>query len=251
MHILTAIKIVPDDHDIRSTNDGDLDFSKAGPVVSEYDLNALEASVQLVDKVGGSVDAITVGTTFIDSSKTKKNILARGTSELYMMAEDGLDDMDAHATAIALCDLVGNVDSYDLIVCGDGSADLNASQTGSQLAARLDLPYVAGVISMDTSEAGLVCERRLENSVETLEVPLPAVVAVLPEVASPRICGMKDILAAGKKPMHMETLSFKPTPALNVVSCKAPEKVERKLNVVSAGDENAIANFVAALKSAV
>lgn len=34
-----------------------------------------------------------------------------------------------------------------------------------------------------------------------MEVSLPAVISVVPDIALPRICGMKDILAAGKKPV--------------------------------------------------
>lgn len=41
MQVVAAIKIVPDDQDIQVAADRSLDFSKARPVVSEYDLNAL------------------------------------------------------------------------------------------------------------------------------------------------------------------------------------------------------------------
>ena len=47
MQVVAAIKIVPDDQDIQVAADRSLDFSKARPVVSEYDLNALEAAAQL------------------------------------------------------------------------------------------------------------------------------------------------------------------------------------------------------------
>lgn len=47
MRIVVAVKILPDSKDLRAGNDGALDFSHARNVVSEYDLNAIEAAAQL------------------------------------------------------------------------------------------------------------------------------------------------------------------------------------------------------------
>ena len=47
MNILVACKIVPDDQDIKVAGNRDLDFSKARPVISTYDKNALEGAAQL------------------------------------------------------------------------------------------------------------------------------------------------------------------------------------------------------------
>lgn len=250
MNILAAIKIVPDAQDITVTSDGALDFSKAREVVSEYDLNALEAAAQLSAATGGTAVAVTVGPQAIDDSKLKKNVLARGIDELYMVADDALADLDARGTAQALKQLVDQIGAYDVVVCGDGSADLYAKQTGAQLAAQLDVPYVAAALAIDAEGDHLKVRRMLENEVEVLEVPLPAVVSVLPDGYTPRICGMKDILAAGKKPMNVSGADGAPEAALEVVSCVAPEQADRKLEIMNAGDDGAIEAFAAALKAA-
>ena len=92
--------------------------------------------------------------------------------------------------------------------------------------------------------------RKTEDEVEVLSVPLPAVVSVLPEAAAPRIPGMKDILAAGKKPMEAVALAEAPAAALEVVSCKAPVQAERAMEVYDATDDGAVEKFAAALKAA-
>lgn len=250
MKIAVAVKVVPDDQDIQVSNDGTLDFSKARFVVSEYDLNALEAASQLAASMGCPAIAVTVGPKGIDDSKLKKNILARGIDELHLVADDAFDGMDAYATAQALATLLEQVPDCDLVVCGDGSADLYAKQTGAQLAARLDLPYVAGAVSLECIEATLLCKRKVEDEVESLEVPLPAVVSVLPEAAVPRICGMKDILAAGKKPANVSAAENAPEAMLEVVACKAPEQTDRKNDVIDASEDGAIEKFAAAIKAA-
>ena len=47
MNIVVCCKVVPDDQDIQVAADGTLDYSKAKPIVSAYDLNAIEAAAQL------------------------------------------------------------------------------------------------------------------------------------------------------------------------------------------------------------
>lgn len=250
MQVVAAIKIVPDDQDIQVAADRSLDFSKARPVVSEYDLNALEAAVQLAAATGGSAIAVTAGAASIDDSKTKKNVLARGMEALYLTADDACADMDAYATAQVLAPMVEDLDGWDVVLVGDGSADLYAKQTGAQLAARLNVPYVAGAIALEEDGGSLKVRRKTEDEVEVLSVPLPAVVSVLPEAAAPRIPGMKDILAAGKKPMNVAGASDVAAAAIEVVDCKAPEQADRKLEIFDASEDGAIDSFVAAIKAA-
>ena len=248
MQILAAVKVVPDDQDIVASADGSLDFSKARPVVSEYDLNVIEAAAQLAEKTDSVVKTISVGPTNIDDSKLKKNILARGVDELNFVLNDAYDGIDAFATAQLLAKAADEL-GFDLIMVGDGSADLYAKQVGVQLANKLGIPYICGVVSCESDGSVLTCRRMLENELEAIEVSLPAVISILPDAATPRICGMKDILAAGKKPMNVTASDDNPEVKIDVISCKAPEQVERKCEILDAGDEDAIETFVAALKA--
>ena len=251
MKIVAAFKVVPDDQDIQVSADGSLDYSKAKGIVSTYDLNALEAAVQLAAaNDGSSVVAMTAGPASIDDSKLKKNVLARGVDELFMAADDAYANMDARATAEALAALVGKVGAFDLILCGDGSADNYAQQVDVQLAAKLGLPVVNGATKIEAQGSPLIVERTLEDVVETVEVPLPAVVSVSPDIALPRIPGMKDILAAGKKPMNVAGAEAAVDGAIDVVSCKAPDQADRKLEILDASADGAIEQFAAALKAA-
>ena len=249
MNIVVAVKVVPDDQDIQVTASGELDMSKAPKVVSAYDLNAIEAAAQLAAAVGDStVSAVAVGGASIDDSKLKKNILARGVDQLFMVADDAAADLDAHATAACLASQI-QACGYDVVICGDGSADNYAQQVDVQLAAALGVPSVNGVVKIEANGATITAERKLEDVVEVVEVPVPCVLAVSPDVALPRIPGMKDILKAGKKPMNVTAASDVAAAAVTTVEVKAPEAAERKLVVNEASDE-AIAEFAAALKAA-
>ena len=248
--IAVAFKVVPDDQDIQVASDGTLDFSKAKGTVSTYDLNALEAAAQLAAaNPGSTVTAVTVGAASIDDSKLKKNVLARGVDDLVMVADDALAALDTAGTAEELAAIVGE-GGFDLILCGDGSADEYAQQVDVQLAARLGVPSVNAVTAIKAEGDSMVVERTLEDVVETVEVPLPAVVSVAPDIAVPRIPGMKDILAAGKKPSSVNAASDVEAAVVDVVETKAPQQAERKMEMLDASVDGDLEKFAAALKAA-
>ena len=166
MNIVAAFKVVPDDQDIQVSADGTLDYSKAKNTVSAYDLNAIEAAAQLAAaNEGSNVVAVTVGGADIDDSKLKKNVLARGVDELYMTADDACKGLDARATAVALAELVSKVGDFDVVLCGDGSADNYAQQVDVQLAAKLGLPVVTAATKITAKDGALEVERTLEDVV--------------------------------------------------------------------------------------
>ena len=132
-----------------------------------------------------------------------------------------------------------------MILCGDGSADLYAGQVDVQLAAALDVPVINEVTGLKVEGDKVVVERTLEDEVEEIEVPLPAVISVSPNVATPRIPGMREILAAGKKPSSVEGLAGALETKVEVEDIKAPEMTPRKNEIFAEGDIDAFAAAVA------
>ena len=251
MNIIVPIKVLADDQDIVVAADRSLDDSKAHRIVSTYDLNAIEAAAQLAAaNEGSNVVAVTVGGADIDDSKLKKNVLARGVDELYMTADDACKGLDARATAVALAELVSKVGDFDVVLCGDGSADNYAQQVDVQLADALGLPVVTAVSAVSVEGAVATCDRMLETQLQTVQVDLPAVISVVPDIALPRIPGMKDILAAGKKPSSVNAASDVAAAVVDVVETKAPQQAERKMEMLDASVDGDLEKFAAALKAA-
>jgi electron transfer flavoprotein beta subunit len=255
MRIIVAVKVVPDDQDIIVRQDRTLDYSRAHADISLYDLNAIEAATLLKESIEGStLTAITIGPAFIDDSKLKKNILARGADRLYMAADDGLANLDARQTACALAALLAQVeDGWDLVICGDGSADEYAQQVDVQLGHALGLPVINAVTALEGEDGGaaVLATRTLEQVSEKVRLTLPAVLSVSPEVALPRIAGMKDILAAGKKPMQVSdaaALGNVATAARSISEPLAPVPAPRSQQVFDDLDDF-VAAAAAALKA--
>lgn len=250
MNIVVPFKVVLDDQDIVAAPNGSLDCSRAKPVVSLYDLNAIEAAAKLGEAVAdSSVVGISVGSASVDDSKLKKGVLSRGVDALRLIADDSCASLDARATAQALAHVLDGME-WDVVVCGDGSADLAAQQVDAQLAHLLGVPAVSAVVSMEVADGKIIAERQLESEIETVEIPLPAVVSVSPGIAEPRIPGMREILAAGKKPSTLVEQPEVIDQSVEVISEKAADQAERIQQVCDATDEEGFEQFVAALKSA-
>lgn len=251
MKIAVTVKVLPDDQDIVATADGKLDFSRAKNVISTYDLNAIEAAAQLAEAQGAELVAVSVGPARIDDTKTRKNILSRGAESLHILADDALELADSRVTGKALAAIVKKIGDIDLVVCGDGSADLYAQQVDVQIAEALGLPNVNAVASMKVEDGALVADRILETEKETARVSLPAVIAVSPDIALPRIAGMKDILAAGKKPVtsySLDDLGGLAEASVETVDIQAPKPTDRKKVLFDGSNDECIDDFVKALK---
>lgn len=254
MKIAVAVKVVPDDQDINVSSDRSLDSSKAHQVVSEYDLNAIEAAAQLADANGAQLVAISTSNAHADDLKVKKSILSRGPEELLMIADDALALADSRTTALALAKLLSQTGDVDLIVCGDGSADFYAGQVDVQLAAILGRPIVNSVTALKVEGDKLVVERTLDDLVEEIEVSLPAVVSVSPDIALPRIAGMREILAAGKKPASVFSAAAAGvdiTLSVETLEVRAPELADRKRQVFDMKKDGDLDAFAAAVASAI
>ncbi|MEC4183265.1 electron transfer flavoprotein [Adlercreutzia sp. R21] len=251
MNIVVPVKIVLDDQDIVVNADGSLDESKARPVPSSYDLNALEVAVRLAEgDPEAKVTVVSVGASYIDDSKLKKGILARGADKIVMVADDKCGDLDAWQTANMLAATVAGAGGFDLIVCGDGSADNYAQQVDVQLAAALHIPVITAAATVVVQDGMVQCDRVLETCVQTVKADLPAVVSVVPDAAVPRIAGMKDILAAGKKPAEVVPATDVAQASVETVEVKAPEQVDRRQEIFDVSDEGGVASFVRALRAA-
>ena len=92
MNIAVAVKVVPDDQDIAVAADRTLDYSKAHQVVSEYDLNAIEAAALLADAGVDVSAAVEIASVTAPEQAARKR-------QVFDMKNDG--DFDAFASAVA------------------------------------------------------------------------------------------------------------------------------------------------------
>jgi electron transfer flavoprotein beta subunit len=199
LNIITCFKWVIDEAYIKVGPSRELDLEWVDYKLSDYDRNAIEEAMRLKDINGGSVVAVTLGSP--DATKGIKDALSRGPEKAVFINDPSFENLEPSQTASILAEVIGTQLDYDLIICGEGSSDLYAQQVGPRLAELLGIPCISFVSKLEVKDNQVVAERKMEDGIEVLSVALPALVTVLPDINSPRIPGLKDTLAASKKPV--------------------------------------------------
>jgi electron transfer flavoprotein beta subunit len=244
MRIIACCKAAPEEQDIVVNPDGTLGFERAAWKFGSYDLNAVEAARVLADATDGTVIGLSLGSDELAGSKLRKDILSRGLDELVVVTGEGAKDADSYQTATQLKAVIEGLGGYDLVLCGAGSSDLYAQQVGNQLGALLGVTTLNAVNSIEAQGASLIVERVLEGEVQRIEVALPAVLSVTSGINTPRIAGMKDILAAGKKPVREVAGTAAAAPSAETLSVLAPRQAERRLDILEGEVNEVVSRFI-------
>lgn len=250
MKILVGCKVVPEEQDI-AVNGETLELSKANPKISQFDLNALQAAVDIKEQnADANIKVLSIGGKSLENTKVRKDILSRGADELVVISSDKFENLLPCDTAEMFKQTASNL-GFDLIICGDGSGDLFAGQTGLGVGALLDIPAincVNKIVSVDATK--IVVQRELENEIEELEIALPALICVSTDINTPAIPGMKAILAAAKKPVNSMDSNFDLSGVVELKEVKAPKKKDRLKVIVEGDSDEKIAEFAANFKKA-
>ena len=168
-----------------------------------------------------------------------------------MVIDDQFEHALPHQSAIVLGAAAQKI-GFDLIICGDGSADLNAQQVSILLGESLQIPAINGVKKIVSLAAdNIVVERELEDEIETLSLPLPAIIAVTSDINVPVIPSMKAILGAAKKPVQawgIADIALADVAALSAQSIAAPKQKVRQRIIIEGDGDDQIAQFAEHLR---
>ena len=111
------------------------------------------------------------------------------------------------------------------------------------------------VTAVDGQAGALHVERAIPGGTQVLEISGPAVLAASADAAVPRVPGMKDLLAAGKKPVEHLELTAVNVPArsavMTVTGRSRPDRKARRGQLIDTTDPAAAAaELAAALRGA-
>lgn len=165
-------------------------------VVSDYDLNAVEAAMQIKDAIGCTVTVVSLGSDAAYDSI--RQCIAMGADTGILVKDENLDDSNIYSTAYALSQAIKKIGDYDLVLCGVEEGDWDAGQVGTGISKFLKIPCITAVGKIDLKDIKLKVERIADDGRELLEVQIPALLTVRNEVGTPRYPTMKKIMAAKK-----------------------------------------------------
>ena len=92
----------------------------------------------------------------------------------------------------------------DVILCGKQAIDGDTAQTGPGIATRLgytQFTYVLAVDEIDREKRQIQVRRKLEDGIEVMRGPLPALLTVELELARPRRAALPALIHALREPV--------------------------------------------------
>lgn len=226
MRIFVCIKPVPDTAArIKVGKDGkSIDPDGVKYVLGPYDARCVSRAIQLRDQLGDSeVVAVSSGSTKgeKDARKRIKDALALGANRGVFIADEQCENRDPLGVARALAAAIKAEGDFGVVLCGRQAVDDQAVAVGQMLAVQLGVPCVTEAISIEVKGDHAVVRRGAEGRTETLEVKLPCVVTGQRDLGEEMYPKLKEILAAGKKPIKDFAFQF-PAPAYEVVAMSPP-----------------------------
>lgn len=173
--------------------DGTINRAALPAIFNPEDLNALEQALRLKDMYPGSkVTILTMGPA--RAAEVIREGMYRGADNGVVLSDRAFAGADTLATSYALATAVRKIGDFDLILGGRQAIDGDTAQVGPQVAEKLHLPqvtYAEEIISVENGKATV--KRRIESGVETVTVPLPAVVTVNGSAAACRPRNAKNV----------------------------------------------------------
>jgi electron transfer flavoprotein beta subunit len=202
MKILVFVKQVPDTDDVKlDPRTGNLMRDGVESVINPLDANGVEAALELKEKYGGTITAISMGPPQADD--VLKKALAMGCDESVLLSDRALGGADTLATGYPLAKAAEKIGGYDLLICGRHAVDAETAQTGPIIAAFLGIPQVTLVDDLSIDGEYAVCRRVLPDRFETVRVKMPALITVCSEMNTPRYPTPINIMKALKKPRYV------------------------------------------------
>lgn len=218
MNSICLIARVPDTATrVKASADGkSMDADGVQFVINPYDEFALEAAIQFKEKNGGELTVIHVGAA--DFSKDLRQCLAKGADRAVHLKTDA--QLGPHAISSLAAEKIKGL-MPATVFCGKQAVDGDVGATGVMLAGLLDVPAISKVSSLEFGDGSATCTREIEGGTETIETSLPAVFTLEKGANEPRRAGLKEIMAAKKKPLDVEEVTA-PAAKLEAVSFELP-----------------------------
>jgi len=191
MHFICCIKQVPDTAEVKiDPRTNTLIRSGVESISNPFDLVALEEAIQLKEKYGGKVTAVSMGPP--QAETVLREALSLGADEAILLSDRSFAGADTLATSYTLVKAIEKLNRdnpVDLILCGKQAIDGDTAQTGPGMATRLgftQFTYVVEVQWIDKSKREIQVKRKVEGGLEVIRGPLPALLSAELELAKPR-----------------------------------------------------------------
>src|SRR3954470_22309406 len=203
MRIAVCVKHVPEGPSKIDPSTKRLDRSGQG-ALNHFDANAVEEALRLKGDSDAEVVAVSLGPQ--QALDSLRKALAMGADRAVLVSDDAAVGSDLVATSGLVAAALEKEDA-DLVLFGQQASDADGAVLWAAVAERLGRPVVSQAMELAVDGGSVRVKRQTEFGYDTLEAPLPAVVAVSDAINEPRYPSLKGIMGAKKKPQDVVSLA--------------------------------------------
>lgn len=223
MKLLVAIKRVVDYNvKIRVKGDGsDVELANVKMGINPFCEIAVEEGVRLREAgVASELVVVTLGPEA--AAEQLRHTLALGADRArHYVTDETLTPLTVARALQQVCEL----EQPDLVLLGKQSIDSDNNQVAQMLAALNDWPLATCASAIKLEGGELLVTREIDSGLETLGMPLPAVVSVDLRLNEPRFASLPNIMKAKRKPLEsapFAALAVEPAGQTRLLGVMAP-----------------------------
>ncbi|MGI0085715.1 MAG: FAD-binding protein, partial [Nitrososphaerales archaeon] len=165
------------------------------------DLNSIEEALSFKDKYGAKVSVLTMGPP--QAEQSLRESIAMGADAAYLLTDRAFGGADTLATSYALWRAILKIEEQDgpadIVFFGKVAIDGETGQVGPGVGVRLGFPvisYCSKIIEVDLGNRFIVAERRVDDGVEVVKVPIPCAITVTEAANEPRQASLDGLIKA-------------------------------------------------------
>lgn len=223
MKVFVAVKRVVDYSvkvRVKSDHSG-VDLAGVKMSLNPFDEIAVEEAVRLKEK-GLASEIVVVSIGDKSCGESLRTALALG-ADRAILIETSLETQPLGVAQI----LKALIDQHSprLVILGKQAIDDDCNQTGQMLSALLGWPQGTFISKLTVKGEEIEVMREVDGGLETLRMPLPAVLTTDLRLNEPRYATLPNIMKAKQKPLEVltpESLGVDLTPHLKTVSVNEP-----------------------------
>ena len=193
---IVCVKQVPDTGNITGDAmkaDGTVNRAALPAIFNPEDLHALEAALELRDRYGGTITALTMGP--MGACEVLRESLFRGADRAILINDRRAAASDTLATSYILAQAVRKVGRFDVVFCGRQAIDGDTAQVGPQMAEKLKIPQITYFEQLiDITGQTIRVRRNVGSGWEILESRLPVLLTVIDTANHPRASAARRVM---------------------------------------------------------
>lgn len=236
MKILVTVKRVPDPETTIKVKPDALGIvtDNVKWVINPFCEIAIEEALRIKEKLGeGEIVLVSIGTK--TAQEQLRTGLAMGADRAILVLSE--TDLDPSAVAAVLAKLVGE-EKPRLVLMGKQAIDDDSNQVGQMLAELLGWPQAcfASEVALAADRMRAKVTREVDGGLETVDIPLPAIITADLRLNEPRYASLPGIMKARKKELKeipVATLGVDITPKVKLLKLEPPAKRQSGKKVAS------------------